>query len=151
MSRGKIEVNAIGFVERQNPEEEVNDRDLVSKIVVEKEYAEGLNGVEDWSHLYVIFWMHGISDDKKTLTCPAKPDIPSVGIFSTRAPIRPNPIGLTLVELVRREGNVLWVKGLDALDGSPVLDIKPYPYWVEGKWIVITDYRAPDYMRRMTK
>jgi len=148
----KIEVHAIGFVERQNPEEEVNDRELVSKIVVGKEYAEGLEGVEDWSHLYVIFWMHGISDDKKTLTCPAsEPDVPRVGIFATRAPIRPNPIGLTLVELVRREGNVLWVKGLDALDGSPVLDIKPYPYWVKGRWIVVTDYRAPDYLRRMTR
>lgn len=71
--------------------------------------------------------MHRILDEKKTLVCPrSEPDIPAVGIFAARAPIRPNPIGLTLVELMRREGNVLIVKGLDALDGTPVLDIKPY-------------------------
>jgi len=58
---------------------------------------------------------------------------------------------LTLVELVGREGNVLVVKGLDALDGTPVLDIKPYPYWVKGRWIVITDYRAPAYFNRINK
>jgi len=151
-SQSRIEVHPIGFVQRLQRDEDVNDRDLVSKIVVGKEYVEGLNGVEAWSHLYVIFWMHGISDEKKTLVCPpSEPDVPSVGIFATRAPIRPNPIGLTLVELVKHDGNVLLVKGLDALDGTPVLDIKPYPYWVKGRWIVVTDYRAPDYLRRSTR
>jgi tRNA (Thr-GGU) A37 N-methylase len=58
---------------------------------------------------------------------------------------------LTLVELVRREKNVLLVKGLDALDGTPVLDIKPYPYWVKGRWIVITDYKTPEYFRKINK
>jgi tRNA (Thr-GGU) A37 N-methylase len=75
--------------------------------------------------------------------------MPAVGIFATRAPIRPNPIGLTLVELVRREGNVLFVKGLDALSGTLVLDIKPYPYWMKGRWIVVTDYRAPAYLSKV--
>lgn len=150
-SQNRIEVRPIGFVQRLYRDEDVNDRDLVSKIVVGKKYVQGLDGVEAWSHLYVIFWMHGIPDEKKTLICPpCEPDVPSVGIFATRAPIRPNPIGLTLVELVKRDGNVLLVKGLDALDGTPVLDIKPYPYWVKGRWIVVTDYRAPDYLRRRT-
>lgn len=147
-----IEVRPIGVVRRKNPDEEVNDRDLTSEIVIWKEYADGLDGIEEWSHLYVIFWMHRISDEKKTLVCPkSEPEVPSVGIFATRAPIRPNPIGLTLVELVRRKENVLLVKGLDALDGTPVLDIKPYPYWVKGRWIIVTDYRAPEYLRRMNK
>jgi tRNA-Thr(GGU) m(6)t(6)A37 methyltransferase TsaA len=77
--------------------------------------------------------------------------MPTVGIFATRAPVRPNPIGLTLVELVTREGNVLFVKGLDALDGTPVLDIKPYPYWVKGRWIVVTKYKAPAYFEKINK
>jgi tRNA-Thr(GGU) m(6)t(6)A37 methyltransferase TsaA len=149
-SSNRIEVHPIGFVQRQHPDEDVNDRELISKIVIGKEYAEGLDGIEDWSHLYVIFWMHRISDEKKTLVCPrSEPDIPAVGIFATRAPIRPNPIGLTLVELMRRERNVLFVKGLDALDGTPVLDIKPYPYWVKGRWIVITEYKAPAYFGKI--
>ena len=69
-SSNRIEVHPIGVVQRQHPNEDVNDRDLVSKIVIRKEYVEGLDGIEDWSHLYVIFWMHEISDKKKTLTCP---------------------------------------------------------------------------------
>jgi tRNA-Thr(GGU) m(6)t(6)A37 methyltransferase TsaA len=151
-SPNKIGAHPIGFVRRQLPNEDINDRDLVSRIIILKEFTEGLNGVEDWSHLYVIFWMHKILDEKKTLVCPrSEPDVPAVGIFATRAPIRPNPIGLTLVELVRREGNVLVVKGLDALDGTPVLDIKPYPYWVKGRWIVVTDYKAPAYFNRINK
>jgi tRNA-Thr(GGU) m(6)t(6)A37 methyltransferase TsaA len=149
-SSNRIEVHSIGFVQRQHPDEDVNDPELVSKIVIGKEFAEGLDGIEDWSHLYVIFWMHRISDEKKTLVCPrSEPDIPAVGIFATRAPIRPNPIGLTLVKLMRRERNVLFVKGLDALDGTPVLDIKPYPYWVKGRWIVITEYKAPAYFGKI--
>jgi len=148
----RIEVHPIGVVQRQHPDEDINDRELVSKIVIGKEYAEGLDGIEDWSHLYVIFWMHRILDEKKTLVCPRNESgIPAVGIFATRAPIRPNPIGLTLVELVRRDGNVLIVKGLDALSGTPVLDIKPYPYWVKGRWIVVKDYRTPHYFNKINK
>ena len=151
-SPNKIEGHPIGFVRRHHPNEDINDRDLISRIIIRKEYSEGLDGIEDWSHLYVIFWMHEILDEKRTLMCPRnEPDIPAVGIFATRAPIRPNPIGLTLVELVRREGNVLVVKGLDALNGTPVLDIKPYPYWAKGRWIVVTDYKAPAYFNRINK
>jgi tRNA-Thr(GGU) m(6)t(6)A37 methyltransferase TsaA len=147
-----IEVCPIGAVRRQQPDEDVNDRDLISKIVIDGKYVDGLDGIEDWSHLYVIYWMDRISEEKKTLLCPSsEPKMPTVGIFATRAPVRPNPIGLTLVELVRREGNVLVVKGLDALDGTPVLDIKPYPYWVKGRWIVITKYKAPAYFGKINK
>jgi tRNA (Thr-GGU) A37 N-methylase len=66
-----------------------------------------------------------------------------LGILATWAPIHPNPIGLTLVELVRREKNVLWVRGLDAYDGTPVLDIKPYPDWERGRLIVVTNSSSP--------
>lgn len=148
----KIEARPIGFVQRQFPNEDVNDRELTSRLVIGKEYSKGLDGIEEWSHLYVIFWMHKVMNEKKTLVCAGSEDgMPTVGVFATRAPIRPNPVGLTLVELVGREGNVLVVKGLDALDGTPVLDIKPYPYWVKGRWIVVTDYRAPAYFERINK
>ena len=151
-SLNKIEAHPIGFVRRQHPNQDINDRNLVSKIIILKEYLAGLDGIEDWSHLYVIFWMHLILEEKKSLVCPrSEPDIPAVGIFATRAPIRPNPFGLTLVELMRRKGNVLIVKGLDALNGTPVLDIKPYPYWVKGRWIVVTNYKAPAYFNRINK
>ena len=68
-----------------------------------------------------------------------------VGILAARSPIHPNPIGLTLVELVKREENALWVRGLDAYDGTPVLDIKPYPDW-EQDLLVVTEFRVPEWL-----
>lgn len=144
----KIEMTSIGFVERSSSDEYEKDRSLVSKIVFKDEFAKGLDGIEGWSHVYVIFWMDKISDKEKLLVHPGGK---KVGIFATRAPIHPNPIGLTLVELVKREQNVLWVRGLDALNGTPVLDIKPYPDWEGGHWIVVTDFRAPEWLMEINK
>ena len=76
-----------------------------------------------------------------------KPKSPPLGILATRAPIHPNPIGLTLVELIKQEKNVIHVRGLDAYDGTPVLDIKPYPDWEHGRFIVVTDFRVPAWLR----
>ena len=76
-------------------------------------------------------------------------DKPPVGILATRAPIHPNPIGLTLVELINREENALRVRGLDAYDGTPVLDIKPYPDWEAGRLIVVTDFRVPEWLHNI--
>jgi tRNA (Thr-GGU) A37 N-methylase len=67
-----IEVCPIGIIRRQQPDEDINDSDLISKIVIDRKYADGLAGTEDWSHLYVIFWMNRISEEKKTLLCPGK-------------------------------------------------------------------------------
>lgn len=70
-------------------------------------------------------------------------------ILAARSPIHPNPIGLTLVDLVKREGHVLWVRGLDAYDGTPVLDIKPYPDWEHGRLLVVTDFRIPEWLTEL--
>jgi len=144
-----IHIRPIGYVERLSPKEDDKDRSLVSKIVIGSEFVKGLEGVEEWSHLYVIFWMHKVSDKDKKLTSPGGEA--GLGIFATRAPIRPNPIGLTLVELVKREKNVLWVRGLDALHGTPVLDIKPYPDWERGRMIVVTDFKVPTWLAKIAK
>lgn len=144
----KIEIRPIGFVKRTSSDEDVKDRSLVSKIVLKNEFVKGLDGIKDWSHVYVIFWMHEISDKEKMLVHLGGGR--NVGIFATRAPIRPNPIGLTLVELVKREENVLWVRGLDAFDGTPVLDIKPYPDWERERLIVVADFRVPTWLAKIT-
>jgi tRNA (Thr-GGU) A37 N-methylase len=132
----KIEISPIGFVKRTSSVEDVKDRSLVSKIVFRKDLAEALDGVEEFSHFFVIFWMHQIFDNEKVKVHPS-----GVGIFATRA----------LVELVRREKSVLWVKGLDASDGTPVLDIKPYPDWERGRLIVVTDFRVPKWLEKINK
>lgn len=144
-----IHIRPIGYVERLSPEEDDRDRSLVSRIVIESEFAKGLDSIEEWSHVYVIFWMHKISEKDKMLIHPGGGR--NVGIFGTRAPVRPNPIGLTLVELVEHRENVLWVRGLDAFHGTSVLDIKPYPDWEHGRLIVVTDFKVPTWLAKITK
>jgi tRNA-Thr(GGU) m(6)t(6)A37 methyltransferase TsaA len=93
-------------------------------IEIAPELAEGLTDIEGFSHLFVI-WVFDKSDGFDLMATPPTDTKPH-GVFATRAPRRPNPIGLTVVELLGREGNRLNVRGLDMLDGTPVLDIKPY-------------------------
>jgi len=87
-------------------------------------YEEGLTDIEGFSHLYVI-WVFDRAEEAVLMSQPPTADRPH-GVFSSRSPRRPNPIGLTVVELLRREGRRLFVKGVDMLDGTPILDIKPY-------------------------
>jgi tRNA (adenine37-N6)-methyltransferase len=88
------------------------------------EFAAGLQDIEGFSHLFVIWVFHQSKSHELVGPCPAD-SIPH-GVFATRVPGRPNPIGLTVVELLRREENRLFLKGVDMLDGTPILDIKPY-------------------------
>jgi tRNA-Thr(GGU) m(6)t(6)A37 methyltransferase TsaA len=104
-----------------------HDADGVLRIL--PEFEPGLTDVEGFSHLFVI-WEFDRSP-KEDLRCAdllASPpsDNRQHGVFATRSPRRPNPIGLTAVELLRREGTELHVRGVDMLDGTPILDIKPY-------------------------
>ncbi|UCC51437.1 MAG: tRNA (N6-threonylcarbamoyladenosine(37)-N6)-methyltransferase TrmO [Anaerolineaceae bacterium] len=139
----KIAMSPIGFVSRTSQQENERDRNLIVKIVLKEALTAALDGIEAWSHLYVVFWLDRIGrKEKPVLLHPHS----GLGIFATRAPIHPNPIGLTLVELVEREKNVLWVRGLDAYDETPVLDIKPYPDW-EQSLLVVTDFRIPEWLR----
>lgn len=88
------------------------------------EFAAGLADIEGFSHLYVL-WAFDRVDGFDLIAHPPSDDRPH-GVFATRSPRRPNPIGLTTVRLLRREGADLHVRGLDMLDGTPILDIKPY-------------------------
>ncbi len=88
------------------------------------EFAAGLKDVEGFSHLFVLWNFDRSTDFELVGKSPA--DGREHGVFATRSPRRPNPIGLTVVELLRREGASLHVRGVDMLDGTPILDIKPY-------------------------
>ena len=93
-------------------------------LEVETEFAEGLLDIEGFSHLFVI-WQFDRSEGFALVGTPPSDTRPH-GVFATRSPYRPNPIGLTVVELLRRDGRRLHVRGIDMLDGTPILDIKPY-------------------------
>jgi tRNA-Thr(GGU) m(6)t(6)A37 methyltransferase TsaA len=101
-----------------------------SEIHLEEVYAAGLQGLEDFSHVMVVFYLHeaqGFDPAKQLLRHPRGMEhLREVGVFAQRTKYRPNPIGVTSVELRSIRGNVAVVRGLDALDGTPVLDLKPY-------------------------
>ena len=93
-------------------------------LEIEPQLEAGLTDIEGFSHLYLI-WVFHRSQECELLGTPPTDDRPH-GVFATRSPRRPNPLGLTVVELQRREGRRLYVRGVDMLDGTPILDIKPY-------------------------
>jgi tRNA-Thr(GGU) m(6)t(6)A37 methyltransferase TsaA len=90
-----------------------------------REFEPGLADIEEFSHLFVL-WVFDRADGYSLTAQPPTDERRSHGVFATRSPRRPNPIGLTVVELLRREGTSLYVRGVDMLDGTPVLDVKPY-------------------------
>ena len=111
------------------------------------EFEPGLMDIEGFSHLYVI-WVFDRSVDYDLLARPPIDDRPH-GVFATRSPRRPNPIGLTVVRLLRREGAQLFVRGLDMLDGTPIVDLKPYLSSVPLEeirrgWLAEAEARARD-------
>jgi tRNA-Thr(GGU) m(6)t(6)A37 methyltransferase TsaA len=93
-------------------------------LEIRAELEPGLTDIEGFSHLYVI-WVFDRAEGCELLGAPPTDDRPH-GVFATRSPRRPNPIGLSVVELLGRDGRVLRVRGIDMLEGTPILDIKPY-------------------------
>ncbi len=135
----EINLKAIGVV-RSEIKEPTRQKyhDMVSEIIIDSALTEALDNLEEFSHIIVIFWIH-----KSRRPAPKKvrpmgnPAHDLMGVFATRSPDRPNPIGKTTARLLERRGNVLKVQGLDAIDGTPVIDIKPY----------VPGYDSPDNAR----
>jgi len=135
-----IDFIPIGIIRTSASEEEIKNsyEGVEGTIEIFEEFSIGLEGIEDFSHLIIIFWMDKVSEkDRKTLKVKHRRllrfgfkenELPEVGVFCTDSPHRPNPIGITIVELINREGRFLKVKGIDAFNGTPVIDIKPYTY-----------------------
>lgn len=106
-------------------------KDEIVEIVVESRYSEGLKDIEQFSHLHIFYYLHRSEGYTLTTTTPWDKELH--GVFATRSPHRPTPLGYAVVELVRMKGNILEVKGLDAIDGTPVIDIKPYSPQIDAK------------------
>jgi len=144
-----VAVKPIGYVVTEMSEDDIKrDRArAISRIVVYRKYADGLKGIDGYSHIIVLYWMHRLSRRRITpmvVRPRGRQDLPEVGVFATRNPRRPNPIGLTVVELIGVRDNLLTVKGLDALNKTPVLDIKPYDFYD-----IVLSPRVPDWFMRI--
>jgi tRNA (adenine37-N6)-methyltransferase len=115
----------------------------VGQVELLPDFAPGLRDIEGFSHIILLYFFHQAEPGYELEVVPLL-DVALRGLFSTRYPRRPNPIGLSVVRLLRREERVLYVSGIDVLDGTPLLDIKPYvrPFdafpeatlgWLEGR------------------
>ncbi|ADM27883.1 protein of unknown function UPF0066 [Ignisphaera aggregans DSM 17230] len=156
----EIVFRPIGYVRTRYSDEEVSKsiEGVDGYIEILPEYEEGLDGIEDFSHLVVIAYLHKV--DRNSFPLRVKPfrkfarvgislpEVPLVGVFVSNSPHRPNPIALTIVKLVKRNRNILYVSSLDLYDGTPILDLKPYGYgmrikdikvprWYEEAWNLI--------------
>lgn len=144
----EIIMNPIGYVRNdvQN-RKDVSWGEDVSTIVLNEEYHSGLKGLENFTHVFILYYLDkaAYQKEKHLQRRPqSREDMPLVGIFSQRGKDRPNQIGMTSVRIVSVGGAALTVKGLDAIDGTPVLDIKPY-YPVYDK----KDAKVPEWVDRL--
>lgn len=131
-------------------------KEAISEIVVDENRIGLLDGIEEYSHITVLYWGHLVPEESRAVDRVhpmGRTDIPRTGVFSTCSPARPNPVLSTVVRLHARCGNILEVAGLDAVDGSPLIDIKPYvpaqypqtdvrvPAWMDGLMNEIAERR----------
>jgi tRNA-Thr(GGU) m(6)t(6)A37 methyltransferase TsaA len=142
----EIQFKPIGVIHTKASEADVREKgDREGEIEIYPEFADGLEGIDGYSHLFVIVYFDRLRPEQIG-PLKVKPrgllrrgftieELPLLGVFALDSPTRPNPIGLTLVRLLRREGNRLFVQGLDFFDRTPVLDIKGYR----------PNYRADDF------
>lgn len=127
-----IRLKPIGFVETEVADEDVprRRRDMISDVIVLEPYRQGLTGIEAYSHVFILFWMHRASPPVEMLAHPrGDPELPLTGVLAGRGRNHPNPVGLAVVELLARHDTGLRVRRLDAYHGTPVLDIKPYDHY----------------------
>jgi len=149
-SHSPMMLRSIGTV--KNDIHEPGTRDwahTMSEIECDPVCGEALDGLEEFSHITVIFWMHRASawEPSTSKVHPQRrTDLPLVGVFATHSPYRPNPLGITVVKLMERRRNVLKVVGLDAINGTPVVDIKPHFPEVE-----IAEIRVPNWVFQLRR
>jgi len=144
----QVTLRPIGVVHNSIPSGhgEVRWEEIESELTIDAEWAGALDGIDGFSHVWVIFFLSGSPPPDAPRTHPqGRGDLPLVGRFATRSPVRPNPIAMTAVELLAVEGNRLQVRGLDAFDGTPVLDLKPYLPRGDS----IPQARVPDWLTRL--
>lgn len=141
----EIKMRPIGFARNNVKEPRFgNFTQEATEIIVDEKYTDALDGIDDYSHVIIVYWM----DKVKGHVIKHRPqgkDVPMVGIFACRCPPRPNPIAISTVRLIERKKNVINVQGLDILDGTPIVDIKPY--WPQ--YDKVTDGKVPEWVNKL--
>jgi len=127
MKKINVDLKVVGIVHSQYKNRSEAPRqglDEIVEIEIFKDFEKGLTDIEDFSHLHLFYWLH--LSDGYNLMVQTPWEEKKHGVFVTRSPHHPNPIGYSVVKLLKRKENILKIKGLDAIEGTPVIDIKPY-------------------------
>ncbi|NOZ45867.1 MAG: tRNA (N6-threonylcarbamoyladenosine(37)-N6)-methyltransferase TrmO [Chlorobi bacterium] len=130
MNENKIVFKVIGHIQsphidpKQTPIQPVFCKGIKGKAIIEKQYIDGLNDLEGFSHIYLFYSFH--ESNKTNLILKPYLEDKLHGVFATRAPHRPNKLGMSLVRLIKVEGNILFIGDVDILNNTPLLDIKPF-------------------------
>lgn len=123
----EIKLNPIGYVKNNEKQHFGGWKNIVSEIVVNEEWKDALLGLSDFSHIIVVYFMHEIKTcDIRHIPQGKRGEVPEVGIFACRCPARPNPIGISTVKLLNVKDSVITIQGLDVIQDTPILDIKPH-------------------------
>lgn len=148
MAGGKITLKPIGTAVNNVKKPTLTGwRALETKLVINRRLAKGLQGLERYSHVIVVYWMDREKECHLRHHPQNRADVPFVGVFACRCPQRPNPIAISTVRLLGRAGNVVRVKGLDILNGTPILDLKPYTPQYD---VVSSPVKVPAWVKRLT-
>ncbi len=116
------------------------------KVIIDKKWALGLKGLEGFSHVMVFFWLDKAHKPDLFIHPRGDLKISKIGFLATRTPHRPNPLGFTVVKLLKREGGTLWVEGFDGWDGTPIVDVKPYT-----KREVLEKCKLPSWVKKLDR
>jgi tRNA-Thr(GGU) m(6)t(6)A37 methyltransferase TsaA len=145
MELPEVTFKAIGIIKNEIKEPVRRDsEDVISEIIIDPALTEALDDLDRFSHIIVLYWIHRSRRPAPMKVHPrGNPERALTGVFATRSPSRPNPIGKATVQLRQRQDNILEVQGLDAIDGTPVLDIKPY---IPGYDSIDGDCQTPSWM-----
>lgn len=137
-----IALTPIGFVKNNEKKHFGGWDKILTDIEINEEYKEALDGLEEYSHLIVIYWLHEVRACDLRHVPQGKVGIaPEVGIFACRCPQRPNPIDLSTVKIIGIKENIITVKGLDVINNTPIFDIKPYtPQYDAAKNVKVPEW-----------
>jgi len=141
MKKINVDLKVIGIVHspyKSRSEAPRQGSDELCEIEIYKEFEDGLKDIEGYSHIHLFYWLHESKDYNLIVQTPWEEK--KHGVFATRSPHHPNPVGYSVVELFERKNNFLKVKGLDAIEGTPVIDIKPYIKKIDRKENVVSGW-----------
>ena len=142
----KITLKPIGIAQNQEKKHFGGWEKVVTNIIINEEYKEALSGLQDYSNLIVVYWMHEVkSCDIRHVAQGKVGEVPEVGIFACRCPQRPNPIGISTVEILSIKDNILTVKGLDVINDTPIINIKPYT----PQYDAAPDAKVPEWVNKL--